>query len=177
MYHSITFELLEIPEKSTASSHEPDIPYKWNTWDDWHLVPTTRPVVAPPEPKYLFIDIPGVNGELDITDEIYGGVKYGRREGSFEFIVVNDTYAEVDVHEEWFQTYSKILSIIHGQKLKMTLEDDPFYYYKGRFSVNEWKSDSHYSTITIDYNVEPVKRYTGIHSGSEYTDNAELEIL
>ena len=55
---------------------------------------------------------------------------------------------------------------IHGQKMKMILEDDPLYYYEGRFSVNAWRSDQHYSVITIDYDVGPYKRY--LYSGEAW---------
>lgn len=46
---------------------------------------------------------------------------------------------------------------LHGQRLQAILEDDPDYYYQGRFSVNAWKSDQQWSLITIDYDVEPFK--------------------
>ena len=45
----------------------------------------------------------------------------------------------------------------HGKALKAILEDDPGFYYEGRFWVDEWKSDKYYSTITINYNVYPFK--------------------
>ena len=48
MYHSITFG-----EK--------------NTWDDWHLIPSSRPVFNPPVFREKFIDIPGVSGLLDLS--------------------------------------------------------------------------------------------------------------
>ena len=36
-----------------------------NTWDDWYLIPSSRPVVNPPKPKTKYIDIPGADGHLD----------------------------------------------------------------------------------------------------------------
>ena len=60
-------------------------------------------------------------------------------------------------YKPWLETYYDIADYIHGQKMRAVLEDDPHYYYEGRFSVNSWKSDKDWSKITIDYNVSPYK--------------------
>lgn len=128
-----------------------------NTWEDWHLIPTSRPVVSPPSPKTQAVEIPGANGQIDMTEALTGYPLYSNRTGSFEFIVVNDTYSLVEYHEDWAEVYSEISNYLHGRKMKMVLEDDPDWYYEGRFAVNSWKSGDHFSNITIDYNVEPFK--------------------
>ena len=33
-----------------------------HTYRDWHLIPTSRPVIEPPEVKTHIVDIPGANG-------------------------------------------------------------------------------------------------------------------
>ena len=134
MYHSITFGTK-------------------NTWDDWHLIPTTRPVFNPPTVKASTIDLPGGDGVLDLTEFIAGRPLYNNRTGSFEFID-NDFM-------RWEELYSEILNYLHGRSLKAVLEDDPGYYYQGRFTVNQWNSDKLYSKITIDYDVFPYKKETG----------------
>lgn len=133
MYHSITFN----DER--------------NTWDDWHLIPSSRPVFLPPPVRTKYLTIPGSNEVVDLTEVLTGRPMYDPREGSIEFIVDNG-------HDEWVDIYSSVLNYLHGQKLKAILEDDPAYYYEGRFSVNTWKSDSYYSKITIDYYVHPYKK-------------------
>ena len=30
-----------------------------NTWDDFYLVPSTKPIILPPEVKTKIVDIPG----------------------------------------------------------------------------------------------------------------------
>lgn len=132
MYHSITFG-----DK--------------NTWDDWHLVPSSRPVIAPPDVKSKTVDIPGADGELNLTDLLNGRPTYQNRTGSIEFIVVNDYW-------DWDVAYSTIMNYLQGKSMKMVLEDDPAYYYEGRFAVSEWRSDKSWSIITIDYNVYPYKK-------------------
>lgn len=148
MYHSITFG-----DK--------------NTWDDWHLVPSSRPVFDPPAPKEKYLDIPGGDGAIDLSESLTGYPVYQNRTGSLEFIVMNDYW-------QWQEAYSAICDYLHGQSMRAVMEDDPAYYYEGRFKVSKWKSDKYYSTITIDYNVSPYKKRTepaviSLSVGTAYT--------
>lgn len=127
-----------------------------NTWADWYLIPSSRPVFNPPEPKTKFVDIPGADWHLDLSTVLTGDIAYGPREGSIEFIVDNGQLSDYKA-DAWFEVYSEIMDYLHGQMVKATLEDDPNFYYEGRFSVNEWKSDPHNSKIVIDYTVSPYK--------------------
>lgn len=122
-----------------------------NTWDNWHLIPKSRPLFNPPSVKTNYIEIPGGDGSLDLTTALTGRPVYKNRTGSWEFYVENG-------FKDWAVLYSEIMTYLHGQKLKAILEDDPGYYYEGRFAVNAWKSDSNWSIITIDYEVAPHKR-------------------
>ena len=132
MYHSITFG-----DK--------------NTYDDWHLMPSSRPVFNPPEVKMKTIDLPGANGVLDMSEALTGYPLFNNRKGSFEFYVLNDYW------NSWKDAYSSISNYIHGRQMKAILDDDKTYYYFGRFAVNEWKSEEGHSKIVIDYNVDPYK--------------------
>lgn len=126
-----------------------------NTWDDWHLIPRTRPLVNPPEVKVSQVEIPGGDGSIDLTSVLAGRPTYKNRTGSWEFIVENG-------FKDWSVLFSEIMAYLHGRKLTAILEDDPNYFYEGRFSVNSWKSDQHYSTIVIDYDVGPYKKENDI---------------
>ena len=121
-----------------------------NSWTDWHLIPTSRPVFNPPEVKTNYVDIPGMDGGIDISEILSGHPVYKNRTGSFDFIVDPDW-------KDWSVVYSEIANYLHGQSLRAVLTDDPTYFYEGRFSINAWKSSAQYSSITIDYNVDPYK--------------------
>lgn len=121
-----------------------------NTFADWHIVPETRPLVVPPQPKYIYDEIPGSSFSLDLTDSLTGLVNWEDRQGTMNFIVLND-------FGPWFERYTQIMQYLGGKKMKMTLQDDPDFYYYGRYSVNSWTSDQHWSKIDIDYRVEPFK--------------------
>lgn len=131
MYHSVTFG-----DK--------------NTWDDWRLVPSFRPVFNPPAQKVKKLDIPGGDGDIDLSQALTGYPVYHNRTGSIEFIVMND-------FKPWQTAYSDIMDYLHGQSMRAILEDDPEYFYEGRFTVNIWKSEKDWSRIVIDYDVGPYK--------------------
>ena len=132
MYHSITFG-----DK--------------NTWDDWHLIPSSRPVFSPPQPDIRLLNIPGKSGSLDVTELMGKQVVYADRTGSIEFHVDHEYW------DSWIDCYQTVMNYLHGQKLAAYLEDDQAYYYEGRFSVNQWMSNANYSTIVINYVVSPFK--------------------
>ena len=121
-----------------------------NTWDDWKILPTERPVFAPPKPKTTYIDIPGGNGALDLSESLTGYPIYENRTGSFKFKVMND-------YVEWHERYTEIMEHLHGQSMNAILADDPNYFYKGRFTVDSWESGDTWSQITIGYTVDPYK--------------------
>ena len=131
MYHSVTFG-----DK--------------NTWDDWHLVPQSRPVLLPPDVKTNYVDVPGADGHLDLTEALTGEPLYKTRTGSIQFYVMNG-------YQPWEELYSAIMNYLHGQKMRVILEDDPGFYYEGRFNVNTWRSEKYRSEIVIDYNISPYK--------------------
>ena len=121
-----------------------------NTWDDWHLIPSTRPLFAPPTVRTVSQTIPGMQGTLDLTEALTGYPLYDNRTGSLEFIVAPG-------YKSWYETYSDVMNYLHGKKMEAYLDDDQYFRYEGRFAVNQWASDEQYSTITIEYNCYPFK--------------------
>lgn len=113
------------------------------------MIPTSRPLVNPPEVKTTYLDNPGGNGSLDYTDSLTGTVLYGQRTGSWEFWLKPEA--------EWANVYSSLLNYLHGIKHTIILEDDPGFIYAGRLTVNAWKSDQHNSLLILDYNLDPFK--------------------
>lgn len=119
-----------------------------NTWTDWHLIPYCQPLFLPPSVKTKYIDIPGGDGAIDLTSAITGYPTYANREGSWQFIYVGSD-------ADWISLYSEIAAYLHGQKRRVILEDEPGWYYEGRFSVANRYHDEKHATITINYNVDP----------------------
>lgn len=130
-----------------------------NTWDDWHLVPSSRPLIAPPPIKSSYLELVGGDGFIDMTESLAGKTVYGNRSGSWEFIVINPGQVPSDtVFKQWSVLYSDIMRFLHGKKHNIILNDESGWYYAGRLSVNAWNPGQHNSTIAINYNVDPYKR-------------------
>lgn len=123
---------------------------QYNTWTDWHLIPASRPVVAPPEEKTHTIDLPCGNGVIDATQALTGYSVYNNREGSWDFYIENDM-------EPFVVIYHKMMSVLHGQTLRVSLEEDPDYFYEGKCRVSNTKQSNGHVLVTINYELKPFR--------------------
>ena len=114
-----------------------------NTYDTWGLVPTSRPVINPPAVKTSYFDMPGTHGQMDFTEVLLGETPMGPCEGSWEFWLKPG--------KNWPAVYSSLMKSIHGVEHTVVLEDDPAQTYKGRLTINSWRSEPANSIIVIDY--------------------------
>ena len=147
MYHSIDFFFID-PLTNEAGS-------KINTYDDWGLVASSRPTIAPAKPVTNIVKIFGANKFVNMSESITGYPTYESRTGSLEFIVLN-SFNKPDA-KRWIDIYNEVSEYLHGRELCMVLEDEPEYYYSGVFSVNEFSSGEYNSMLTIDYELQPYK--------------------
>ena len=142
--------------------------YTRHTYLDWFLVPTERPSIEKAPVKEHFIDIPGSNGGLDLTESLTGYPLYDFIEGDFEFNILNDRVLPIlndncevtkETYISWEVLNRDIRNFLNGKKLYMMLEDDPSWYYYGRFTVEKYdSSESSNSKIKINYKVYPFKK-------------------
>ena len=120
-----------------------------HSYTDWGLLLKSKEIQSP-EPKINQIEIEGSDGVLDLT-EFFGQVKYKNRSLSFQFEKMNIK------PRDFLALYSQVQNSIHGQMMKVILDDDPNYYYYGRVTVNEWKSNKNLGEIVIEVDAEPYK--------------------
>ena len=139
-----------------------------HTFRDWGLLPAERAKVSPAEPKYNISEIPGSDEVIDYTDTLDGHVHYKQREYSQKFNIIKP-------RSSWFSIYSDIMDYLQGKKLKMILDEDPTYYYEGRFQVDEWNSEEKYSTITIIGSIYPYKMETSSSTEDWIWDTLDFE--
>lgn len=140
MYHSITLI-------NSAGTRR-------NTWSDWHLIPSVKPTFPMPEFTQNYVEVPGRNGAIDMSDYLTGSPAYQDRQGSFEFYMM-----DTDVSNDWDARCNAIASFLHGIKLKAILDDDPLYYYEGRFSLANKNTGTPTPKITINFRVGPYKKH------------------
>lgn len=123
-----------------------------NTWTDWHLIPSTPPMIAPPEPVTNLVEIPGRRlGPLDLSLFPFNRMSYSRISGSWDFL--RDTES-VNMRKEM---YEAIRGYLHGKYTTVSLEEDPGHYFRGRFMVGVPKNSRGPTAISIAYDLEPVR--------------------
>lgn len=61
-------------------------------------------------------------------------------------------------YQEWIDLYTELLAYFHGQERDMILEDDPAYFYRGRFELGDYDTQNDFSHITVSYDLYPYKR-------------------
>ncbi|MCD8206435.1 MAG: phage tail family protein [Bacteroidales bacterium] len=121
-----------------------------HSWDDWGL--RLKDIsIGIPEAKTEYIDVPGMNGSLDLTEAQNGGICYGMRTLQFTFDARNCSYVR------WAALISLIAGAIEGQDEKIILDIDSGYYYTGRCHVSTSKSNSVLSEIVIECYCQPFK--------------------
>lgn len=120
-----------------------------NTWDRWHIAPSSRPYIVPADPKTEYVDVPGADGSLDFTD-ILTDVRYADRTGSWSFLVDHTKW-------NWPELYSQFMNEYQGKDIRVRLIDDPEYYYEGRISLKDYKQGKDWSSFEIDYHLGPFK--------------------
>ena len=120
----------------------------YHSYNAFQLILAAK-TIGTPSPKTETIDIPGGDGVLDLT-EYFGEPKYDNRKLSFEF-------SSMVIPDDFMSLFSIVQNALHGKKMKITLDDDPGWYYFGRISVSEWKADRNVGKLTIDCDCEPYK--------------------
>ena len=160
MYYSVKFDVMNAVSDTIIGTY--------NTYEDWFLVPTSRPVIELPAQKTNYADIPGASGKLDLTYILTKYPVYENRSGSLDFAVLNDHQGY-----SWMDILEMITRSINGKRVRAYLEDDPDYYYEGHWLLRNWKSNNNrtWSEVTIEYDVDPYKYYktdkTFTKSGSQ----------
>lgn len=149
--HSVTF----YDNSGLTKTHvDPDLGegfyFPQNTYKDWMLVPEERPAVEMPDVKTKTLDINGGYGKIDLTYALTDYALFTTRSGSIDFTVLPD-------YRPWNIAYTTISAFLHGKRIRMILWDEPNMYYEGTASVDKWKSDEHFSRITVNYEVDPFK--------------------
>lgn len=114
-----------------------------DTWADWGLIPSSRPIFSPPSIKSKYIDLPGEDGSLDLT-EISGSLSFSERVGTFTFLTSDVSPSITDLCE-------MMREYLHGKTVRATLSEDQEWFYEGRFTIQKVTPSSSYWEIEIGY--------------------------
>lgn len=115
--------------------------------EDLNLV-LSKVDIPPATPKTNYVDIPGADGSVDLTEAL-GGVKFKDRACTFTFTVFP--------YDDFEEKKREVSNLLNGKRCKIVVDKDPDYYWIGRCSVNEYASDKRLHQIVVGAVVAPYK--------------------
>lgn len=125
-----------------------------------------NPEIERPKGKITYLDIPGKDGALDLS-EAFGELRFNQRKVILPFKL----RAEPEAAE---QKISEVANLLSGKKVKITLDKDPEYYYLGRLEV-EGKYQHPVCQIIVTALCDPYK-YKSEVTEETFTVNGSLEV-
>lgn len=134
-----------------------------NTWDDWHLIPSSRPAIVLPKYKEDYVEIPGLSGSMDNGDLLAQHPTFENRTGTLEFRSL--TQWDDKAYMPFHTLQSEIANTISARRdSTIILEDDPQFEYVGRIWLEEFRADNNWPVVIIGYNLLPFKQLVRIPS-------------
>lgn len=120
-----------------------------HTFRDFGLYPHEPPDIPPGKAKVHFVDIPGADGGIDMTEALMGYVNYKNRTGTFTYVTPRGGFRAA---------LTSVTEALHGKTVDIILDEEPDFKYRGRVSVDEMDCDAVRGIITITAELEPFKR-------------------
>lgn len=127
-----------------------DVQEEYGCWLKWRTLST-------PSPKTNYIQIPGRDGDLDLTEAL-GDVYYNDRNLQISLVHPSDV---------WYDDYEQLVSAFHGKQCQVKFGNDPDWYWTGRLNVGAYSAKDH--ALSIAAKVFPYKL-----SASEITESVTV---
>lgn len=119
-----------------------------HSFNDLNLV-LSKVEIPPATPKTNFVEIPGADGSVDLT-EAHGKINYNDRDGAkFTFTVFP--------FDDFEEKKKQVSNLLNGQRKKVIVDKDPDYFWDGRCSVDSYASDKNLHQIVISAKLAPYK--------------------
>lgn len=142
----------------------------FHTWDVWKLYMTAPATISHPAARVKIVEVPGLDGGLDASDTPAGRVTYEMRD-------LRCCCLSVVQPEVWPALYSEILNKLHGKERKITIDEDPDYYYLGRVSVGKPSYDGAWR-VDISATCDPYKyRQSPTSITATVPDSGTVELI
>ena len=109
--------------------------------------------IAPAIPKTVYVDIPGADGSLDLT-EAHGEVKYSDR--AHKFTLTMNPASDLS-EAAWEEKKTEVSNRLNGRACRITLDKDPDFYWLGRCTVDSYISNKRLRQFVVSARVRPYK--------------------
>lgn len=139
----------------------------YHSFTDFGLAIGNNDYIGEPEYETHYVDIPGRDGFLDLSEAIADRVIYKNRKISIEFGGKGDC-------NDWDAVISDIRNKIHGRTVQLVFDNDPDWYWTGRAEINDYDRFRNLATFKLEipqadpykYGLELVTGFDNISVGS-----------
>ena len=121
-----------------------------HTLRDWKAAITNVDIISVPEANTVILEVPGRNGNLDLSEALTGDVTYRNREIKLELA------SSVNL-QTWYEKCLHIFNTYHGKNVTVIFDDDPDHYYNGRASVSDPQRVRNGGAFIFTVNAEPFR--------------------
>lgn len=121
-----------------------DFTFDGREWPGLEILSRQLP---PPEVKTKSIDVPGLNGVIDLSDDFFGSVRYKNRPITLTLGVKD---------KETFDFHG-FYTAVHGRAGKLVFAETPAYYYTGRATVTGTDTSEDMTKIGLLIDAEPFR--------------------
>ena len=119
------------------------------SFDEWGLK-LLEVKISLPDIKEKKIDIPGRDGDLDMSTFLTGDVQYRNR-------TVEYTFDASGWPESWAAITTRVANYLHGKRMRIIHGFDEAYYYEGRLTLDSARSNQYTSRLVITGDIYPYK--------------------
>lgn len=121
-----------------------------HTFYDWGLYVGNNAAVEPPAVRTNFIEIPGRNGNIDMTETLSGRPVYGNR------VITLELGGKV-AKERQQQFVSDFVNAYHGRRVTVEFDRDREWYYEGRATISGVEISNTVVRMTMTVDADPYK--------------------
>lgn len=123
---------------------------EFHTYDDWKLYITNTNCIGNPEQYTNYVEIPGRDGRLDMSEALTGRPVYLGRKLTIEL-------ASARPKTMWDATISYFRNHINGRVCRITFDNDVSYFWRGRVHIDDFESAMTLGKFTVNVDAEPYK--------------------
>lgn len=128
-----------------------DTSEEFHSYDDWGLYITNTDCIGEPKQYKKYVEVPGRNGLLDLSEVVSGRPVYTSREIKIQL-------AGTRFRTIWDSVISAFRNHINGKVCRFIFDNDAGYYWRGRVAIKDFSSCLNLGTFTIDVpEAEPYK--------------------
>lgn len=131
----------------------------FHTLNDWELALGNNNYIGDPEMETTYIKVPGRTGLIDASEVVAGQRVYKKRQLSFELGGIRD-------RDDWDSVISAFRNNVNGRVCRLTIDNDPGYYWRGRAYIKGFDRFRDLGTFTLAVPMADPYKY-GLTSSSE----------